>query len=248
MAEISVVVPCYNHARYLDDALSSVWRQSVMPARAIVVNDGSTDDTRAIADRWQRILSPELLEHYELSSNLGLGAARNMAIAQAPDDNWILCLDADDALEPPAIGVLQYAIDQAPPGTNLITHPLAPYDGGTVWNPPAELNLDQLETRNLFPYCAAFPKSLWAAIGGYDEGECSRLGINDWEFWQRAHRLVGLNPVRVHVPLVRYRQHAGPRLSDQFRRREDLVFTALRRAREYGHVRGNSAPENQPNR
>jgi glycosyltransferase involved in cell wall biosynthesis len=162
--------------------------------------------------------------------NLGLGASRNRAIAEVTADHWILCLDDADALEPAAIGILQSAIEHAPPGTNLIAHPLVPYGGRTVWNPPAS-SLDELETRNLFPAArAARSRSGWRSALG--RGRVLAARNHDWEFWRRAHRLVGLRVARVHVPAVRYREHAGPRLSNQFKGREELVFTALRRARE----------------
>lgn len=236
MAEISVVIPCYNHARYLRAALDSVGGQTVTPRAVILVDDGSTDNTRDVAHAWLQHYPEQNLWVVRTDENLGLGAALNAGIACAGDNTWILRLDADDALMANAIETLSNV--SSPEYFNLVTFPLEDYGGphARIWNPSTRIRLEQLESRNIFPYCAAFPKSLWAAIGGFDEGECSRLGINDWEFWQRAHRQVGLHPVRINAPLVRYRQHAGPRLSDQFKGRDQVVRRALERAarKRYG--------------
>ena len=80
------------------------------------------------------------------------------------------------------VGVIRYAISRAAAAINLVTFPLADFCGGRVWNQPAKIDLDQLHLRSLFPYPAAYPKTLWSAIGAHDDGECSRLGIIDWEF------------------------------------------------------------------
>lgn len=86
---ISVVVPCYNAARYLAAALQSVCEQSIQPAEVLVIDDGSTDGSGAIAEA---LGSPVRCVRQE---NRGISDARNRGIALAGGD-VIAFLDADD--------------------------------------------------------------------------------------------------------------------------------------------------------
>lgn len=91
---ISVIIPCYNSARYLEDCMLSVLSQSMPDFEAILIDDGSTDDTLALAqriakrDRRVRVLSQE---------NAGVSAARNLGLEHAQGE-WIAFVDSDDLL------------------------------------------------------------------------------------------------------------------------------------------------------
>ncbi len=90
---ISVIIPCYNYGRFLPDAVNSVLGQKKdgLAVEIIVVDDGSTDDTAAVA---QRLGSAIRYIHQE---NQGLSAARNTGIRAAKGD-YLVFLDADDLL------------------------------------------------------------------------------------------------------------------------------------------------------
>lgn len=96
---VSVIVPIHNAAEYLGGALESLRSQSYARFEAILVNDGSTDDSPAIchrfsvADKRFRILN---------QPNLGVSAARNAGI-DAAAGKWIAFLDADDLLYPESL-------------------------------------------------------------------------------------------------------------------------------------------------
>ncbi len=97
---VSVVITCYNHGRFLPDAIDSVFSQhwelsgsfapQWSPFEILVVDDGSTDDTRAVAKRYPRV-------RYIYQSNQGLSAARNTGIKKSKGD-FLVFLDADDWL------------------------------------------------------------------------------------------------------------------------------------------------------
>src|SRR4029077_12137587 len=92
MASISVVIPCYNYGRFLGEAIDSVRRQTLRPLEVIVVDDGSTDDTRDIVARYGDV-------RYLHKANGRLSRARNDG-AEACVGDAVLFLDADNALEP----------------------------------------------------------------------------------------------------------------------------------------------------
>jgi len=93
---VSVIIPCFNQGRYLPEALESVIRQTWADWECIVVNDGSTDDTREVALRFTR-RDPRI--RYLEKRNGGLSDARNHGLDAARGD-LIQFLDADDALLP----------------------------------------------------------------------------------------------------------------------------------------------------
>jgi glycosyltransferase involved in cell wall biosynthesis len=89
---ISVVMACYNQAHFLGEAIESVLTQSYPHYEIILVDDGSTDATAAVAQRYQAV-------RYISQAHLGLRATRNRGI-QASRGEYLVILDADDRLLP----------------------------------------------------------------------------------------------------------------------------------------------------
>ena len=89
--KLSVIIPAYNAAATLSEALHSVEQQHVQPFEVVVVNDGSTDDTAKVVQSFVDRL-PLVCVHQE---NAGLGAARNAGMRAAKGAAWVF-LDADD--------------------------------------------------------------------------------------------------------------------------------------------------------
>lgn len=94
---ISVVIPCYNHGRYLKQAIESVLNQTNQNTEIIVVDDGSTDDTAEVCKRYQKI-------KYVHTNQLGLSGARNTGIRYCTG-SFLVFLDADDYLYPDAFNI-----------------------------------------------------------------------------------------------------------------------------------------------
>lgn len=89
MTKFSVVIPCYDHAKYLPEAIESVLAQTYKPYEIIVVNDGSPDETRYVAQQYP--------VKYIEQTNRGLSASRNTGIMNMTGD-WFYPLDADDMM------------------------------------------------------------------------------------------------------------------------------------------------------
>jgi len=92
---ISIIIPCYNQAQYLDEALQSVLDQTYVNWECILVNDGSLDDTEKIAKTWT---AKDTRFIYFYKENGGVSSARNFGIEKAKGD-YIQFLDADDILD-----------------------------------------------------------------------------------------------------------------------------------------------------
>ena len=97
MALVSVVIPCYNQARFLGEAIESVLSQSYPHFEVVVIDDGSTDNTSEVASRYPGVRCIR-------QENRGLAGARNEGIRRTNGD-YLVFLDADDRLLPGALEV-----------------------------------------------------------------------------------------------------------------------------------------------
>ena len=166
---ISVVLPCYNQARFLPDALASLRGQSRPPEQVIVVDDGSPDDVPSAVADFPEV---ELIRQ----ENRGLSAARNRGLAAATG-TYIVFLDADDRLMPEALAVHARQLDEHPEvafiwGFNL------PVDENrellTAWGPTSfegEPSYERLLEGNFVgaPLGVMFRRSMLLETHGFDE-------------------------------------------------------------------------------
>ncbi|MGD9044965.1 MAG: glycosyltransferase family 2 protein [Desulfobacterales bacterium] len=91
---VSAIIPSYNGARYLEQAVSSVINQKHKKLECIIVDDGSTDDTHQLC---QNLMKKDPRIKYVYQSNGGPGAARNRGIKESKGE-WVQLLDSDDWL------------------------------------------------------------------------------------------------------------------------------------------------------
>ena len=110
---VSVVIPAYNAASFIVDALDSLSRQTVPPFEVVVVDDGSKDGTSDTISAWLASSPPNFPVHLVRQSNGGLPVARNVGIRRS-SANWIALLDADDIWEPEHLAVLLDAANRVP--------------------------------------------------------------------------------------------------------------------------------------
>lgn len=106
--KVSVIVPIYNVEAYLEVCLNSIVRQTLHDIEIILVNDGSTDGSLAIAERFAENDSRIRLISQE---NSGQAVARNVGIKEAQGD-YIAFVDSDDWIEPDMLDVLYHNIEQ----------------------------------------------------------------------------------------------------------------------------------------
>lgn len=123
---ISIIVPCYNQAKFLSKTLDSVLAQTYTNWECIIINDGSTDNTEAIAKHYcekdQRFI-------YISKSNGGLSSARNVGIDLASGD-YIQFLDSDDLITPEKFNtqlkqIIEQKVDVAVSGFDLFSDDLS---------------------------------------------------------------------------------------------------------------------------
>lgn len=95
MSKISIIIPCYNQAQYLNEALQSIFDQTYSNWECIIINDGSTDNTEKLTQEW---VAKDIRFKSFSQSNSGLSSARNLGLDNSEGD-FIQFLDADDYLD-----------------------------------------------------------------------------------------------------------------------------------------------------
>jgi len=173
---VSVVIPCYNGAAYVAQALDSARTQTHRPCEIIVVDDGSTDDSaRRVAD--YAVQHPDTNVRLVQQENAGEPAARNRGIREA-SGKWVAALDTDDWWEPPKLELqLQAAAEQGDDCVLVHTGVFYNYpDGRELAKPLGEpaRRVGRCTKQLLEPTSIGHPsimvrRDALEQIGGYDE-------------------------------------------------------------------------------
>lgn len=115
-SRVAVVIPLFNHAPYIQAALESVLRQTRLPERIIVVDDGSADGSPEVVERLQ-LPGVELFRQ----ENQGAHMALNRAVALADDCEWIAILNSDDIYHPERLARCFTLLRQRPQAAMICT-------------------------------------------------------------------------------------------------------------------------------
>jgi len=220
---VSVVIPSFNGARLLAEAVESVLAQTHPAVETIVVDDGSTDDTPALVARWgDRI-------RYLRQANRGVCAARNAGLAAARGV-YVTFLDHDDRFTPEKLARQAAVLDAHPDAGVVYTgwrfidaegRPFPP----VAWPRHEGDVLAELVIANfVFLGAVMVRRSLLAETGGFDE---ALRGAEDWELWLRLARH-GARWACVDAPLFEYRLHDEQRHRRGAERRATNRIAVLR--------------------
>lgn len=196
---ISIIISSYNYGRFLADAIESAFAQTLPPIEVIVVDDGSTDDSRQIARNFPvRLIEQE---------NAGVCAARNRGVREAAGD-YLVFLDADDILEPNYLSRCWDALRTAPRNVAYAYTQMRYFGSKTGIHKSAPFSRKRILQGNLVNVSALMKRHVFDEVGGFNE-EC-KLGLEDADLWVRflAH---GHHGVLVPEPLLRYRRHGRSR-------------------------------------
>lgn len=204
---VSVVIPCYNQAHYLDEALQSIIHQTHKNWECIIVNDGSTDHTESVVKKWEL---KDVRFKYISKKNGGLSSARNAGLKLA-SGNYIQFLDADDVLAPTKLEESLAALKNTPKNAIAVTDFLMLSNKTNQSLPPfCELKQELINPEEILYnwdvkftipiHCGLFPATASKNIG-FEE---SLKGKEDWVFWIKISRLVS-KLYFIDKPLVHYR-------------------------------------------
>jgi glycosyltransferase involved in cell wall biosynthesis len=194
----SVTIPAYNAEFTLEETVSSVRAQTFSDWELVIVDDGSTDGTRALAER---LASGDERIHAISQENRGSGGAYNTAVREARGD-LIVMLSADDLLLPEHLEAFD-AFISANPGAGIYTCDgfienedgrREPQDLNDGWRGAGECTLADLLGACFFGIGAVYRREVYNAVGGFRED----IYAEDYLFWLLAlahghrHRFLGL--------------------------------------------------------
>lgn len=175
---VTIVIPCYNLGRYLEETVESVLGQTRDDFEIVIVDDGSTDtETRALLDGYERPKTRVLR-----TENRGLAAARNLGAAES-EAPFLCFLDADDRLRP-RFCERTLAVLESEPDLHFCSCWLENFgirEG--LWQ-PERCDLAQLLAECTVLTASPVRREAFEAVGGFDE-EMPIAGYEDWELWIR---------------------------------------------------------------
>jgi glycosyltransferase involved in cell wall biosynthesis len=230
MALVSVVIPCYNQARFLGEAIESVLSQSYPHIEVVVIDDGSTDNTSEVASGYPGVRCIR-------QQNRGLAGARNEGIRRSIGD-YLVFLDADDRLLPEALEVGLRELEAHPECAFVSGRwKLIASDGSPLPTPP-QLRVEDDHYAALLRTCyistpaaVMYQRVMLEYIGAFDTLVSPSA---DYDLYLRVARDY---PIYHHGEVVaEYRRH-GTNMTRDPARMLKFESTVLRRQRKYVHNR-----------
>lgn len=200
MIKVTVYITSYNYGKYLTQAVDSVLAQNFKDWELLIINDGSTDNTRDILAQYEGHKRIKII-HQE---NKGLNVSNNIALRVA-QGNYIMRLDADDYLDENALLVLSNVLDTNEEVGLVYPDYYVVDEAGDVLEIVRRKKIEEEVALLDLPAhgaCTMIRKECLLSLGGYDEKYRCQDG---YDLWIRF--LMRFKPYNVNVPLFYYRKH-----------------------------------------
>lgn len=193
---ISIIIPCYNDAQYIEQAVLSALNQTYPNIEVIVVDDGSNAITKAVLQRLEPKITKLITQ-----GNQGQSKARNVGIYQAKGD-YILVLDSDDYFDPTFCEKALLVLEDT--NIKLVASYMVRFNDNGIIDEYRNFggDINTLILNNQATGSVLFRKKDFNRTGGYDE--TMRSGFEDWEFYIRLLQNGG-NLFVIKEPLFYYR-------------------------------------------
>ena len=229
---VSIIVPCYNQAQYLDEALRSVLNQTYQNWECLIVNDGSYDNTEEVAKKW---VATDHRFIYLYKENGGVSSARNLGIEKAKGE-YFQFLDSDDFLDKEKLELSLQQIEINDEVNLVISNFRMFTDNPKISSEPfcqitAQLfNFESLlyqwnETFSIQIQCGFFHSILFETIR-FPQNITAQ---EDWIVWVRIFK-AGCKTIFIDKPLALYRINPSSRMMTKGLSEEHLKTCAYFRS------------------
>ncbi len=227
LSEIDIIIPTFNRAFTLDRSIRSVFAQKFKKFTLWVVDDGSTDETRVLLKKWQRLFPDRQMRVIHQALNRGVSFARNLGLEEGRA-KWVAFLDSDDEWLDEKLGQQMGWVAEHPEHLLVHTNEIWIRDGKQVNQKKkhrkrgGRVFVDNLWLCCISPSAVLVQRELLNQVGFFRE---DFPVCEDYEMWLRitSRTLVGF----VERPLVRkYGGHSG-QLSKKYKAMDEWRVRAL---------------------
>jgi glycosyltransferase involved in cell wall biosynthesis len=197
---ITVYITNYNYAKFIETAINSVLSQQHVNFELFIIDDGSTDDSKSIIEKYRNDERVSII----FQQNKGLNVTNNIAL-RLSNGKYIMRLDADDYLEPDALKKLSDQLDAKPDlGLVFPDYYIVDEDGKLIEHHKRH---DFKKEVTLFDQaahgaCTMIRVSFLKSLGGYNENYKCQDGYELWVKFISKYKVANVN-----IPLFNYRQH-----------------------------------------
>lgn len=219
--KITIGVASYNQAEYLEDAIESAYNQTVPAHEIIICNDGSTDNSLEIAERYMFKNLPGLESPVRVINqiNKGLPSTRNSIIMNATGD-FIWFLDSDDILKENAIQVMMNKMVETNFQADIYAPSFETFGLQEHKVIVGGFTMDDLKVANRLGYFSCIRRSALLETGGYNPK--MKWGFEDWAEWfdlfSRGKILAPIQDI-----LVKYRIKENSMLTEANKHSDELM-------------------------
>lgn len=219
---VSIIIPCYNTEEFLDETLNSVLNQTYLNWEAIIVNDGSPDNTKEVVAKW--LVKDSRFQYFE-KENGGLASSRILGINKS-NGKYIFPLDSDDYIHNTFVkkAVLKLESDSK---IEVVYSQVINFGEKNGLFKLQDYSLEYLLLKNCIVASAFFRKETYDKVGGY----CKDLKfLEDWDLWISLLKNGG-KVFRIEEPLFFYRTRKSGSLInnifndlDSYKKHHDIIF------------------------
>ncbi len=197
---ISIYMPTHNYEDYIEESINSVINQTISNWELIIINDGSTDNTHKILEKFE---CHEQIRIYH-QENKGLNVTNNIALRLARG-NYIMRLDADDFLDENALKLLSDALINNESADLVYPDYYEVDKDGSILSVIKRKDIEKENVLDMPAHgaCTMFKTSVLKSLGGYHEEFQCQDGYDIWLRFIQKHR-----PINLSIPLFYYRQHS----------------------------------------
>jgi glycosyltransferase involved in cell wall biosynthesis len=175
---VSVIIPCYNAGKFLEEAVKSVLLSDYRNFEIIIIDDGSTDsETQAILAHFKS--DPQI--KIQRQENHGPSIARNNGVKISNAD-WMIFLDSDDKIYPKTLTIFSDMLDSLEANSHIYYGNYNITGTKNEFHKQGDFNIVKMLRANEIALCSMVNKKAFLEVGGFDE-YLSKKGLEDWDLW-----------------------------------------------------------------
>ncbi|MDQ6529598.1 glycosyltransferase family A protein [Flavobacterium sp. LHD-85] len=174
--KVSIIIPCYNNGRFIEETLNSVFLQTFSSWECIIINDGSVDNSEEVI--LKKICKDDRFK-YIYQNNAGVCVARNIAI-EASQGEYVLCLDGDDLISKNFLEETVKLLDSKP-NLTIATSVVKFFGRSSGVLNVVSYDMAVLLAENQLVVTSLFRRLDFDRVGGFNIN--MKDGFEDWDFW-----------------------------------------------------------------